>query len=311
MVAIEPTEHVGPDDLVGRSAGRPPSRSGTRCGPSPAAGRSSRGRTAGWRRLFRSHPVQQADDLLGAAGIEVGQRLVEQQQLGSTDEGVGDQYPLLLPTRERPDPAVGELARRRRRARTWSTASALLLRPPGEPEPVSVEPECDQVPCPHRHVRVEHDLLGYIAERPTTLAEWRSPPIRHRARVGRWLPRMTRSSVVLPTPLDPISPVNSPGRISKETSSRTRPAPEGDPDPVDLEDRAGAIGAGLTGAPSRCRAPPLLDGGHLGLHPGLVVVPRSGHGLIDPDHRHTGGPGGVADRRRQRVRPPAGCSRTP
>ena len=37
---------------------------------------------------------------------------------------------------------------------------------------------------------------------------------------------MTRSSVVLPTPLDPMSPVNSPGRISKETSSSTRWPPK-------------------------------------------------------------------------------------
>ena len=45
---------------------------------------------------------------------------------------------------------------------------------------------------------------------------------------------MTRSSVVLPTPLDPMSPVNSPGRISKETSSSTVATREGDAHPVDL-----------------------------------------------------------------------------
>ena len=50
---------------------------------------------------------------------------------------------------------------------------------------------------------------------------------------------MTRSSVVLPTPFDPIRPVNSPSRISKETSSRTRRPEKETPTPLDLEHRAG------------------------------------------------------------------------
>ena len=45
-----------------------------------------------------------------------------------------------------------------------------------------------------------------------------------------------RRSVVLPTPLEPMSPVNSPLRISKETPSSTvRPEKE-TLDAVDLED---------------------------------------------------------------------------
>ncbi len=40
----------------------------------------------------------------------------------------------------------------------------------------------------------------------------------------------------MPTPLDPISPVNSPLRIWNETPSRIGPAGKGDADVLDLED---------------------------------------------------------------------------
>ena len=58
--------------------------------------------------LVAGDPVEQLDDLVAAAQVEVGQRLVQQQQLGSADQGVGDQDPLLLATGQPPDPGVGE-----------------------------------------------------------------------------------------------------------------------------------------------------------------------------------------------------------
>ncbi len=44
----------------------------------------------------RGDPRQQSDDLLGAAQVEVRQRLVEQQQRRAADQRVRDQDPLLL-----------------------------------------------------------------------------------------------------------------------------------------------------------------------------------------------------------------------
>ena len=61
---------------------------------------------------------------------------------------------------------------------------------------------------------------------------------------GRCSPSTTRRSVVLPTPLDPMSPVNSPWRISNETLSRIfRPEKE---TPMSSTSRTGA------GADHRC-----------------------------------------------------------
>ncbi len=113
--------------------------------------------------MLLGHAMQQPDNFLRAPGIEVGERLVEQEQLRTTDEGVGNQDPLLFTTRERADPVVGE---------PLGTdidecpldCLALFLRPPAESEAVAVETECDEVPCPHRHVGVEQDLLRHIAE---------------------------------------------------------------------------------------------------------------------------------------------------
>ena len=65
--------------------------------------------------------------------------------------------------------------------------------------------------------------------------------------VGRCRPRITRSSVVLPAPLGPISPVNSPAWTVKLTSSRIcRPAKR-DADLVDVQDLGRGGGAGVVG----------------------------------------------------------------
>ena len=235
--------------------------------------------------LLRGHPGEQRHDLLRAPEVEVGQRLVEQQQLRPADQGVGDQDPLLLAAGERADPAVGEAARRRRRraSRRRARRCAFVRRPNPNRWPSS--PSADQVPGPHRHVGVEDDLLGHVAERSAPRSATAAAPSTDRAAVG---PLQCRGSPgaawSCPTPFDPMSPVNSPGRISKETSSRTRPAAEGDTDPVDLGGRGQRSqvlrrGAVLHGG---------LDRGHLGQHPRLVVVARGRHRLVHTDHGHAG-----------------------
>ena len=114
--------------------------------------------------VFLRQAVQQPHDLLCAAWIEVGERFVEQEQLRPADERVGDEDPLLFATRERPDPAVGELLGTDV-GEGPVDGPAVLLRPPAEPEAVAVETECDEVPRPHRYVGVEDDLLGHVAQR--------------------------------------------------------------------------------------------------------------------------------------------------
>ena len=52
--------------------------------------------------------MEQRHDLLDALGVEIGQGLVEQEELRAADQCMGDQDSLLLPTREGPDTGVGE-----------------------------------------------------------------------------------------------------------------------------------------------------------------------------------------------------------
>jgi hypothetical protein len=47
-------------------------------------------------------------EVLAAAEVETGGRLVEQQQLGVDHERAGDLHPLALPLRQRPERALGE-----------------------------------------------------------------------------------------------------------------------------------------------------------------------------------------------------------
>src|SRR5580658_2464288 len=68
------------------------------------------GREQDGHAMVGGDPVEQADDLLGAADVEVGQGLVEQQEAGPADERVRDEHPLLLAPRELADPGVGEVA---------------------------------------------------------------------------------------------------------------------------------------------------------------------------------------------------------
>ena len=55
--------------------------------------------------------AEQPDDLLLVAQVEVGQRLVEQQQVGVVDDRLRDGHPLLLAAGDLRHPPVGELGR--------------------------------------------------------------------------------------------------------------------------------------------------------------------------------------------------------
>src|ERR1700722_11285109 len=120
---------------------------------------------------------------------------------------------------------------------------------------------------------------------------------------GSSSPRMTRSRVVLPAPLGPMIPVNSPLRSEKVTSLSTWREPRRTPMSSSVS-RSGCVACGaatrctasfvktdLTGTHSsqvlgrdlvRYRLAQVL---HLGQHPSLVVVPGGRHRLIHADHR--------------------------
>src|SRR5580698_3468616 len=121
---------------------------------------------------------------------------------------------------------------------------------------------------------------------------------------GSSSPRMTRSRVVLPAPLGPMIPVNSPLRSEKVTSLSTWRPPRRTPMSSSVS-RSGCVACAaatrcaasfvktdLTGTHSsqvlgrdlvRDRLAQVL---HLGQHPGLVVVPGRRHRLVHADDRN-------------------------
>ena len=123
--------------------------------------------------LLAGDAGQQADDLLNTADVQVGQRLVQQEQPGAADQGVRDQHPLLLATGQIPHPGIGEALGI---DRVQHLADRLAARPRAQryTEAVPIQPERDQVPGPHRHVRVQEDLLRDIADGRVPPGAWPS-----------------------------------------------------------------------------------------------------------------------------------------
>ena len=119
--------------------------------------------------LLAGQPAEHRDDLLLAPEVEVGQRLVEQQQLGPGDQGVRDQHPLLLAAGELAHPRVGVPGRAHVAQRRLDHLPALPRRE-REPEPVPVDAERHDVPGPQRHVRVDDELLRHVADGGLVLA---------------------------------------------------------------------------------------------------------------------------------------------
>ena len=161
--------------------------------------------------------VQQGNDLLAAADVEVGQGLVQQQQPRAADQGVRDQYPLLLPAGQQPHPGISEPGRVDR-VQHLGDRFAAGAGGDRDPEPVPVDPQPHQVPGPHRHVRVEEDLLRDIPDRAVPRGP--GPPAHgHRPRGGPLQAQdHTRSNVVFPAPFGPIRPVNCPAPTVQLTS---------------------------------------------------------------------------------------------
>jgi hypothetical protein len=112
--------------------------------------------------------AEHRDDLLLAAQVEVGERLVEQEQPGPRDQRVRDEDALLLTAGKLADPGVGVAGRADVGQRRLDQFPALPGRPvlpgEGEPEPVPVKAERHHVAGAQRHVRVDDQLLRHVAD---------------------------------------------------------------------------------------------------------------------------------------------------
>ena len=116
--AVQPAEHLGRGRPRGGAAGGPPGGQVD----DAVHHRQQRVHLVGGQQhgdlLLAGDAGEQADDLLAAAEVEVGQRLVQQQQPGAADQGVRDQHPLLL--------AAGQSSRPgHRRSGSASTACSI------------------------------------------------------------------------------------------------------------------------------------------------------------------------------------------
>ena len=165
VLAVQVAEHVGADHLVRGPGG------GLAAGQVDDAVHEWQQRVHVVRRdqhrdaLFPGHLAEQADHVLLAGDIQVGQRLVEQQQPGAADQRVRNHHPLLFAAGQVADPGVGEPLRADR-----TQHLVHQLAPPGrrqrEAEPLPVQAQPDQVAGAQRHVRVESYLLRYVADQP-------------------------------------------------------------------------------------------------------------------------------------------------
>jgi hypothetical protein len=107
--------------------------------------------------------TQEADDLLLVAQVEVGQRLVEEQQLGVVDDRLGDGHPLLLPAGELGHPPVGVVGGPDPRQGLVDPGTLGRRRPP-EPEPAAGEAEGDQVAAADGLAECGGVVLRHVAD---------------------------------------------------------------------------------------------------------------------------------------------------
>ena len=113
--------------------------------------------------LGPGQPREHRHDALLAGDVQVGQRLVEQQQPRLADQGVRDHDPLLLAAGQLADPGV----RVPLRADGGQHVGDQLATGPGrqpDAELVPVQPEGHHVPDPQRHVRLDGQLLRYVPD---------------------------------------------------------------------------------------------------------------------------------------------------
>ena len=172
---------------------------------------------------------------LAQLGVEVRQRLVEQQHVGPDDQRARQRDALLLAARElraagarRGRPGAPGAAPRRRaaRSRTSAPCASRARRRRSRPPSDAGTARSSGTPC--------RRCASTAAASVTSL-----PPRRTRPAVGAMKPAIMRSVVVLPQPLGPSSTTNSPSRTSSETSCTATVAPKCLVRRFDLEPRHG------------------------------------------------------------------------
>ena len=163
VVAVELAEHIGADDLLGGAADRAP---GGEVDDAVHDGQQRVDLVRGDQHrdlLLAGDAGEQRHDFVGAAQVEVRQRLIEQQQPRPGDQRVRDQDALLLAAGELADARVGE-------ALGVDRVQHLLdERPPGpggprHAEAVRVDPEPHEIARAQRNIRVEQELLRHVAD---------------------------------------------------------------------------------------------------------------------------------------------------
>ena len=177
--------------------------------------------------------VDQVEHPLAGVGVEVAGRLVAEQQLGPLGQRPGDRDPLLLP--------AGELRREVPGLRLEADEGQIVLGRRGRPVPLrSAEAVLERRRPPGSRRRCSRRRRGWGAgSRPGRRRRCprrdpgREPRVERRELlpapldvpgVGATRPPRTCSSVVLPDPDGPSSPMLSPSRISRSTPARARTA---------------------------------------------------------------------------------------
>ena len=181
---------------------------------------------AGASRSAASSPSRR-DEVLAAAEVQAGGRLVEQHQLGVGHQGAGDLHPLAL--------ALADSVPKRRSARCVDPERVQQLVGAGVVERVVL-----LAPAPDDAVgRGDHDVADQLVGRgcrsaiaalarpmrgrssKTSTAPSTSPRTPATPVVGCMRPAASCSSVVLPAPFGPSMTQRSPSSTSQVTSSRS------------------------------------------------------------------------------------------
>ena len=161
VLAVKPAEDVAADNRVGRTTRD--AAGGDVNDPVHHGDQSVhlvRGQQHGDCLLARE-AGEQRDDLLPAR-IEIGERLVEQEQAGPPTSACAIRIRCCSPPESRPTRAPAKSSAPTARDRVDPLAAP--ARRERDPEPVGVESERDQIPGPQRNVGVEQELLRHIAD---------------------------------------------------------------------------------------------------------------------------------------------------
>ena len=174
-----------------------------------------------------AEPAVQLDQLrphMGAQlGVEIGERLVEQEHLRLAHQRPAERHALLLAAGKLPRLAVEqrlELQELGRRLRPSAGALALSAR-----RASSADRRCSRAT---RHMRIERIGLehhGDVALAPAARSLTMRSPMRIAPAVGYSSPASMRSVVVLPQPEGPSRLTNSPDAIARSRPGTATAAP--------------------------------------------------------------------------------------